>query len=192
MKLESGNTEEYGEPEEVIAKYIKHSVEASVTKTKATYNSIIWDKEKGGHENFMVEKSWLVKENDGNNIYIDEAFNIRTQVQIFSPEVIGCVYHIHDSTGAPVFTSFALEEASNQVLRSGMVIFDCYFPPNLFNRGVFKLSLFITDSQNEIYHLGEAFYFEISLRDNEESDNFFYRKYPGPLRPRLSWKIQCL
>ena len=70
--------------------------------------------------------------------------------------------------------------------------YSCYFPAHFFNRGLFKLSLFITDNQNEIYHLGEAFYFEISLPEHDVDENFFYRKYPGPLRPRLNWKIEAL
>ncbi|HLP22351.1 MAG TPA: ABC transporter ATP-binding protein [Chitinophagales bacterium] len=191
MKLDSGNTEDLGEPQEVINKYIKHSVDLSARKTNAVYNFVQWG-DKGAQKNFRVVSSRITKAEGAGGINLNEAFNIVTEVEMLTPDDIGCVYHVLDSTGSPVFTSFSQEDRANRTLRSGTLEFTCHFPANLFNQGLFKLSLFITDRENEIYHLGEAFYFEISLPEENTDDNFFYKKYPGPLRPKLNWKIEAL
>lgn len=187
IELDSGEIEKSGTPEETVMDYIRDSVVRSGALSEANFGSVTWNRSLGEMGNCHAVKTYIKSEAE--TLYLDKPFEIRTEINLLQPEDIGCVYHILDSLGTPVFTSFSKEEDVNCVPRRGKIEFVCSIPPNLLNKGLFRVNVFLTNKDNDIYHLGEAFYFEISLRDSGSKGNFFYKRYPGPMRPKLEWEI---
>jgi lipopolysaccharide transport system ATP-binding protein len=182
LVLEQGEIAASGNPEQVIAHYLKNA-EAQFLGNDYTQQETL-----PGNEFIRVLRTGLVPEYPGPQQIID----IRTPLRIYfefrydmdEPGDLVCGVHLFNFTGELICDLASKREA----LAKGLVRGECLIPGNFLNDGSYYISIvFVRNATIRLFYLESCLSFNV---EDYRENGSWYGKWAGVVRPDFPVRLE--
>ena len=181
--LERGTMGGIGETNRIINNYLSNSFTNVVEKEWSLENA-------PGTSRVKLVKAKMVPslENKSDIVTIKTPLTFEFEfVNFVDEQAITIAIELQSLSGIDIFTS---GPAQVEKLRKGHYLTTCAIPGELLNDGAYTISIqVVKDGMELIYKENEALVFEIN---DTVRPSGFTGKWPGAIRPRLNWTMNCL
>lgn len=186
--LKNGKIEMKGPIESVISTYINEILENRVL--------MAWpDKKSAPHNSSVILKDVSIRDEAGKQIetiYTDSSFNIVIHYEVINDNSsTGFTVTFYDNENNCVFGSINNHEPNyyNSQMSKGNYYSICKIPANLFNNGIFNMSINIFGKNfSDNCLTNDVLRFEILDGSTVRGD--YYGGYGGVIRPLLEWATE--
>jgi len=185
--LDEGRSVSKGSPRQVIPEYLQEAF-SSLTQQ-------VWleQAEAPGNDDVRIHRACVrpLKVNSSNLITVHTPFAIEFDYwNLQGDNNLDLSIHLINEQGILVFDVGRVERPEWQANDVPLGLFRdiCYIPGDLLNDGMYRITLFVSKDQREIYRAPDILVFDVQDTPGMRGD--WYGKWPGAIRPTLKWTTQ--
>lgn len=178
--LDQGSLLISGNPKEIISQYLSST---SMSSLSFQFEENAQLKERQG---VVLKEARIETKNPSNKpmIYLDTPLIVTFSYDNRNPKInLNITFHLCDASGSPIFATSSISGKRP----IGLVQEQCEIPGNFLNDGVYSVTMYLVEDESiALYTRGNILNFEVREKERKEK---WYGKWPGTIRPRLSWNL---